>query len=33
MDARPKKLSCSRRVANLVPESIIREARIFPLGR
>ena len=33
MDARPNKLSCSRRVANLVPESIIREARIFPLSR
>lgn len=31
MDARPKKLACSRRVASLVPESLIREAQIFPL--
>jgi hypothetical protein len=33
MGAKPKKLACSRRVADLVSESIMREAQIFPLTR
>ena len=31
MDPDPKKLACSRHVASLVPESLIREAQIFPI--